>query len=126
MTPVGWTPVSTKADAPSTSTVPPAPVIDHHHDRIGPRRLLAMAGFRRLLFTRFAAQWGDGIFQAALAGAVLYNPERGAKPIDIAAGFTVLLLPYSIIGPFAGALLDRWDRRQVLVTANLVRGVLIL
>jgi len=30
----------------------------------------------------------------------------------IAAGFLVLLLPYSIIGPFAGALLDRWDRHR--------------
>ena len=85
-----------------------------------------MRGFRRLLFSRFAAQWGDGLFQAALAGAVLFNPEHGARPIDIAAGFTVLLLPYSVIGPFAGALLDRWDRRQVLVTANLLRGALIL
>lgn len=88
--------------------------------------MLAIPGFRRLLFSRFAAQWGDGIFQAALAGAVLFNPERGARPIDIAAGFTVLLLPYSVIGPFAGALLDRWDRRQVLVVANLLRGLFIL
>jgi MFS family permease len=85
-----------------------------------------MGGFRRLLFSRFAAQWGDGVFQAALAGAVLFNPERGARPMDIAAGFIVLLLPYSVIGPFAGALLDRWDRRQVLVVANLLRGAFIL
>jgi MFS family permease len=85
-----------------------------------------MADFRRLLTTRFAAQWGDGLFQAGLAGAVLFNPERAADPAAIAAGFTVLLLPYSIVGPFAGALLDRWDRRQVLIGANLLRGVLIL
>jgi MFS family permease len=57
---------------------------------------------------------------------VLFNPERAADPAAIAAGFTVLLLPYSIIGPFAGALLDRWDRRRILVVANLLRGVLIL
>jgi MFS family permease len=38
----------------------------------------------------------------------------------------VLLLPYSIIGPFAGALLDRWDRRRVLITANLVRAALVV
>ncbi|WP_181043509.1 MFS transporter [Actinokineospora auranticolor] len=85
-----------------------------------------MGGFRRLLFTRFSAQWGDGLFQAGLAGAVLFNPEREADPLAIAAGFTALLLPYSIIGPFAGALLDRWDRRRVLVLANAVRGLLIL
>ncbi|HEU5473110.1 MAG TPA: MFS transporter [Actinophytocola sp.] len=93
---------------------------------MGPRRLLAIAGFRRLLLSRFAAQWGDGLFQAGLAGAVVFNPERGASPLAIAAGFTVLLLPYSLVGPFAGALLDRWDRRRVLVAANLLRGALIL
>jgi MFS family permease len=98
----------------------------HHHGRIGPRRLFAIPGFRRLLFSRFAAQWGDGLFQAGLAGAVVFNPERGASPLAIAAGFTVLLLPYSMIGPFAGALLDRWDRRQVLVAANLLRGALVV
>lgn len=94
--------------------------------RLGARRLLAMPDFRRLLLSRFAAQWGDGLFQAGLAGAVLFNPERAADPAAIAGGFTVLLLPYSIVGPFAGALLDRWDRRRVIVAANLLRGVLIL
>ncbi|NUT91006.1 MAG: MFS transporter [Saccharothrix sp.] len=73
-----------------------------------------------------AAQWGDGLFQAGLAGAVLFNPERHADPLAVAAGFAVLLLPYSVVGPFAGALLDRWDRRRVLVVANLTRGVFIL
>ncbi|HEX3791295.1 MAG TPA: MFS transporter [Pseudonocardiaceae bacterium] len=93
---------------------------------MGWRRLFALPGFRRLLASRFAAQWGDGLFQAGLAGAVLFNPERAANPAAIVGGFTVLLLPYSIVGPFAGALLDRWDRRRVLVVANLLRGALIL
>jgi MFS family permease len=97
-----------------------------HHVRIGPRRLLGSAGFRRLLLSRFASQWGDGLFQAGLAGAVVFNPERAVSPAEIAGGFIVLLLPYSIVGPFAGALLDRWDRRRVLVGANVLRGVLVL
>src|SRR6185436_6669231 len=106
----------------------PAP--SHGHSgaagRVGPRWLLARPDFRRLLFSRFAAQWGDGLFQAGLAGAVMFNPERGASPLAIAAGFTVLLLPYSLLGPFAGALLDRWDRRRVLIGANLARVSFIL
>jgi MFS family permease len=97
-----------------------------HHLRIGPRRLLAFAGFRRLLLSRFASQWSSGLFQTGLAGAVVFNPERAVSPTAIAAGFLVLLLPYSIIGPFAGALLDRWDRRRVLVAANLLQSVLII
>ncbi|MBF0663389.1 MFS transporter [Rhodococcus sp. (in: high G+C Gram-positive bacteria)] len=82
-------------------------------------------GLARLTAVRFAGQFGDGLFQAALGGAILFNPERHTNPVDIAVGFAVLLLPYSVIGPFAGALLDRWDRRLVLVWANAVRGVLV-
>jgi MFS family permease len=94
--------------------------------KLGLRGLLGTPGFRRLLAVRFCAQFGDGMFQAALGGAVLFNPEREADPIAVAVGLAVLLLPYSVIGPFAGALLDRWDRRRVLMLANLLRGVLIV
>ncbi|WP_024442745.1 MFS transporter [Mycobacterium sp. UM_WGJ] len=82
--------------------------------------------FRRLLELRAASQFGDGLFQAGLAGALLFNPDRAASPWAIAGAFAVLFLPYSVLGPFAGALLDRWDRRQVMVMANLARLVLVL
>lgn len=85
-----------------------------------------MAGFRTLLFTRFAAQFSDGVFRAGLAGAVLFNPERAADPLAIAGGFAVLLVPYSVIEPFAGAFLDRWDRRRVLIAANLLRAAAVV
>ncbi|MBV8931695.1 MAG: MFS transporter [Kutzneria sp.] len=84
------------------------------------------ADFRRLLLCRLASQWADGVFQAGLAGAVLFNPERHANPLAIAAGFAIILVPYSVVGPFAGALLDRWDRRRLVVIANLVRVALVL
>jgi MFS family permease len=94
--------------------------------RLGLVRLLRTRGFRRLLAVRFTTQWADGMFQAALGGAVLFNPERQADPLAVAAGLAVLLLPYSLIGPFAGALIDRWDRRRVLLGANLVRAALVV
>ena len=87
---------------------------------------LASSGFRRLFSVRLAAQFGDGVFQAGLAGSVLFNPERQASAADLAAGFAVLLLPYSVIGPFAGVLLDRWDRRRVLAFGGVIRAVLVL
>ncbi len=65
------------------------------------------------------------MFQAALGGAVLFNPERQADPLAVAAGLAVLLMPYSVVGPFVGTLLDRWDRRRVLVTANAARVLLV-
>jgi MFS family permease len=89
------------------------------------RHLLPRRDFRRLLTTRLFSQFGDGVFQAALAGTVLFNPQRAAEPIDVAAGFAVLLLPYSFVGPFAGVWLDRWSRRQVLLRANVLRAGLV-
>jgi hypothetical protein len=82
--------------------------------------------FWRLLQLRAASQFGDGLFQAGLAGGLLFNPERAAGPWAIAGAFAVLFLPYSLLGPFAGALLDRWDRRAVLIGANAARLVAIL
>ncbi|WP_374111132.1 MFS transporter [Nocardia sp. JCM 34519.1] len=89
------------------------------------RAALRGRGVARLAIVRFTGQFGDGMFQAALSGAILFNPERQTDPLAIAAGFAVLLLPYSLIGPYAGALLDRWDRRTVLLVANVLRAVLI-
>jgi hypothetical protein len=82
--------------------------------------------FRRLLELRVASQFGDGLFQAGLAGGLLFNPERAATPWAVAGAFAVLFLPYSLVGPFAGALLDRWDRRAVFVGANVGRLVFVL
>jgi len=89
------------------------------------RHLLGRPDFRRLLSIRMLGQFADGVFQASLAGAILFNPERAAHAGDIAAGFAVLLLPYSVLGPFAGVLLDRWSRQRVLLGANLIRALLV-
>jgi MFS family permease len=88
-------------------------------------RVLARGDFRRLFAVRLAGQFGDGVFQASLAGAVLFNPERQARAADIAAGFAVILLPYSFVGPFAGVLLDRWSRQRVLAVANFLRAAAV-
>jgi MFS family permease len=87
------------------------------------RSVRALPDFWRLLELRLASQLGDGLFQAGLAGALLFNPERASSPLAIAGAFAVLFLPYSLLGPFAGALMDRWDRRLVLIAANVGRVV---
>lgn len=90
------------------------------------RTVRALPEFWRLLEVRAVSQFGDGLFQAGLAGAILFNPERAADPWAIAGAFAVLFLPYSLLGPFAGALLDRWDRRLVLIGANSGRLTLVI
>lgn len=90
------------------------------------REVLATRDFRRLYSVRLIGQFADGLLQAALATFVLFSPERQPDAVKVAAAFAILLLPYSIIGPFAGVFLDRWRRRDVLVRANLVKAVATL
>lgn len=88
--------------------------------------LMRLRGFRRLLFARVTSQASDGIFQVALAGHVLFNPEQATDARGIAAAFAALLLPYSLVGPFAGVLLDRRPRRRVIVVSQMARMALMV
>ncbi|MEU6481332.1 MFS transporter [Streptomyces sp. NPDC047017] len=88
------------------------------------RVLLRLRDFRHLLGVRLLSQGADGVFQVALAAYVVFSPEHQATAAAVASAMAVLLLPYSLVGPFAGVLLDRWRRRQVLLHGNLVRAAL--
>lgn len=88
------------------------------------RVLLRLTNFRRLLAVRLLSQCADGVYQVALATYVVFSPEKETSPAAIASAMAVLLLPYSLIGPFAGVLLDRWQRRQVFLYGNLLRTLL--
>jgi len=90
------------------------------------RAVLESTGFRRLVSVRLVGQFSDGLLQAALATFVLFSPERQPDALKVATAFTILLLPYSLIGPFAGVLLDRWRRRNVLVVANWLKAGFVL
>ena len=96
-------------------------------DGVAPLRvLLSDSGFRRLYATRLAGQACDGIFQASLAGFVLFSPERATTANSLAAAAAVLLLPYSVVGPVAGVVIDRVARARILVVANLIRAVVVV
>jgi MFS family permease len=86
--------------------------------------LLRFRNFRHLLAVRLLSQGADGVYQVALATYVVFSPEKQTSAAAIASAMAVLLLPYSLVGPFSGVLLDRWRRRQVLLYGSLLRGVL--
>ncbi|MFD6953323.1 MFS transporter [Nocardiopsis sp. TSRI0078] len=88
------------------------------------RAVLQGARFRRLFGTRLASQFSDGVYQAGLAGFVFFNPEQHTSAGAVAAAFAVLLLPFSVVAPFAGVLIDRWPRRQVLLLSSLSKALL--
>ena len=68
----------------------------------------------------------DGIFQSALASFILFSPERQANALSAALAFAVVLLPYSVVGPFVGTILDRVSRQRAITFSNLSRAITLL
>ena len=89
-------------------------------------RLLSENRLWRLIAIRWSAQLTDGLYQSALASYVLFSPERQASATAAAIAFTTVLLPYSLIGPFVGTILDKYSRRQILFFANLARTITLM
>ena len=88
--------------------------------------LLRHPRLSRLLGVRWSGQATDGLFQSALASFVLFSPERQADALSAAIGFAVVLLPYSLVGPFVGTILDRVSRQRALLFSNLARAANLL
>ncbi|MEV7974144.1 MFS transporter [Cellulomonas sp. NPDC089187] len=88
------------------------------------KQLWPLVDFRKLLVVRLTSQCSDGLFQAGLATLFFFSPENATTATGVAAAFAVLLLPFTIVGPWAGVFLDRWRRQRVLLIGNLIRAVL--
>lgn len=99
------------------------------------RRGLALLFRRRdfgfLMGTQFLAQAGDGIVQSALAASIAFgggkgfNIENAGSPDDILRIALLIFIPYTVISPFTGVVIDRWDRRRLLLWTNGIRACVI-
>ncbi len=80
-------------------------------------------GLRPLWAATLASSLGDGAY---LAAAPLLAATLTQNPVAISLVATATLAPWFLIGPFAGALVDRWPRRTVMICADLVRAACVL
>jgi len=90
------------------------------------RSVLTRTSVGRLLAVRWMGQLTDGIFQSSLASFLLFSPERQPDAKSAAVAFAVVLLPYSLVGPFVGTILDRISRQRVILFANLFRAFTLI
>ncbi|MDQ3981482.1 MAG: hypothetical protein M3271_02230, partial [Actinomycetota bacterium] len=92
--------------------------------------------FGSLMGAQFFAQAGDGLVQVALAASIVFGGQKGfdlegaKSPDDLLRIALYIFVPYTIVSPFLGVLIDRWDRRRLLMVANAFRagviGVIVL
>jgi MFS family permease len=89
------------------------------------RIVLTERDFRKLFASRLVSQAGDGVFNAGFAAYAFFSAQTFPDPVAAVYAFTVLYLPYSLIGPFAGVFIDRWSRRQIIVWGALIRAAMV-
>lgn len=77
----------------------------------------SMRRFMIIMLGQLFSLVGSGVMSFAL-GVWLYSETGQAMPFAITA--LVSILPRVLIGPFAGALVDRWNRKRVMIISDLL------
>jgi len=95
-----------------------------NRERSGP---LSVKPFRRLWIATSLSSLGDWLSLIALT-ALAPNLTKGTAAQSAAVGgvWIATLLPALVLGPLAGAIADRLDRRMNMIIGDVVRGLLFL
>jgi dTMP kinase len=90
------------------------------------RSVLAIPAFRKLWNAMAFSSFGDwlGLLASTALAQQLAGGDYAKANFAIAGVFIVRLLPAVILGPFAGVIADRFDRRKLMVFCDVIRFAL--
>lgn len=109
--------------------------MDHSHDgppvglnveRLAYRELLRNRSFRNLFFAGLTSSLGDWIGVLAILALTksILGPTRAAA-FALSGVMIARVLPTLLLGPVAGVFVDRWDRRRLMITTDIGRGIVM-
>jgi len=92
------------------------------------RSVLSIPAFRRLWNSMAFSSFGDwlGLLATTALAQELSNGDYKKANFAIAGVFIVRLLPAVILGPIAGVIADRFDRRRLMIICDILRFGLYL
>jgi dTMP kinase len=107
---------------PASLPTPAAPAQDQT------RSVLAIPAFRKLWNSMVFSSLGDwlGLLATTALAAQLSGGSYATANFAIAGVFIARLLPAVFLGPIAGVIADRFDRRKLMVTADIFRAALYI
>jgi DHA3 family macrolide efflux protein-like MFS transporter len=84
--------------------------------------LLRQRDFLLLLIGQLISQVGDRMHEVVLGVAIW---KMTGSPIAVGKWTMAIILPNLLFGPVAGALVDRWDKRKVMIFSDLARALIV-
>jgi len=92
------------------------------------RSVLSIPAFRKLWNSMAFSSFGDwlGLLATTALAQELSNGDYKKANFAIAGVFIVRLLPAVILGPIAGVIADRFDRRRLMILCDIIRFGLYL
>jgi MFS family permease len=87
-------------------------------------RLAQNGSFGALWVGQLVSLFGDRLHQLALVALVGEATQNSA--FAVAMVFVAATVPNLVFGPLAGALVDRWDQKRVMIASDLLRAVIVL
>ena len=86
-------------------------------------RLATNGPFSAMWLGQVVSSLGDRVHQVALV--YLVARATNSSPLALGLVFAAMTLPTVLVGPLAGALVDRWDRKWVMVGSDLIRAGIV-
>ena len=107
---------------PNSLPTPAAPAQDET------RSVLAIPAFRKLWNSMVFSSLGDwlGLLATTALAQQLSGGSYATANFAIAGVFIARLLPAVFLGPIAGVIADRFDRRKLMVTSDILRAALYI
>lgn len=100
------------------------PVDLTEHAQLRQSRFFGSPAFRRLWFSQVLSSTGDWIGLVALTA--IASQEGGAFAMGaVSLVIAARLIPGLFMSPFVGVLVDRWDRKRIMVITDVGRGIVL-
>jgi dTMP kinase len=115
-------PLIGQAELPDATTAPLRPVAGRRQPTV---RLFGSGDFFRLWVAQVVSAMGDWIGFLAIV-TIAGRIGGGAPGVAVGVVMTARILPGFFVGPVAGVLTDRWDRKRLMVVCDVARGAVFL
>lgn len=118
-------------DADATRPVEAVPpgvlddVTDARHEGFSTVRLFGSPSFFRLWLAQVASSLGDWIGFVAITALAARVGGGGSPEAAVGLVLSARLIPGFFLAPLAGVLVDRWDRKRVMVVCDVGRGLVL-